>query len=123
MTAEDRRRVRRRIETPAGVTIELALPTGTVLPVGAVLCRVGDVDVVVRAAPETTVEVRPTTLAEAAAVGHLIGNMHRDLVLDGDAIVTLHTAPLERRLREVARDVRVCERPFHGRSAGEHAHG
>lgn len=124
MTAADRRRVRRPIETPDGLRIELALPTGTVLPVGAVLCEHDGVVYVVRAAPERTLVVRPRTLREAAEVGHLIGNMHRDVrVGDDGEIVTLHAEPLERRLRALAADVRVEERPFLGDAPGEHAHG
>lgn len=37
MVAEDRRRVRRRLETPDGLTLALALPTGTRLQPGQVL--------------------------------------------------------------------------------------
>lgn len=123
MTADDRRRVRRPVVTSTGVRIELALPTGTVLPVGAVVCTVNGVDVVVRAAPETVLEIRPTSITQAVQVGHLIGTMHRDLIVEDDVIVTLHAAPLERRLRDLADDVQTAVRPFHGRAAGEHAHG
>jgi urease accessory protein len=122
MSSHDRRRVRRRLVAPDGRTIELALPTGTILEVGALLCRRDGVAYRVGAAPERLLEVRPGTLAEAARVGHLIGNLHRDVDVEEDRVLALWDAPLERRLRELGLDVRVVDRPFRGRPPSEHAH-
>lgn len=122
MTSHDRRRVRRRLVAPDGRTIEIALPTGTILDVGTVLCRVGGTAYRVTAAPERLLEIRPTSLREAAVVGHLIGNLHRDVDVVDDGILALWDEPLERRLRALDLDVRVVERPFGGRPPSEHAH-
>jgi urease accessory protein len=123
MTAHDRRRVRRRLRAEDGAEFELALPTGTVLHVGVTL-HVGDTCAyVVAAADEAVVVVRPRDLGEAARVGHLIGNLHRDIDVDEDGtLVAQWDEPLERRLRSAGLEVAVERRPFRGRAPGEHAH-
>lgn len=127
MTADDRRRVRRAIDTPTGLRIELALPTGTVLPVGAVLCEWDGVAFTVAAAVERTIEVRPRSMAEAARVAHFIGNMHRDVDVEEvegvTTIVALWNETVHARLERAGFVVRIVQRPFQGRAAGEHAHG
>lgn len=123
MTAHDRRRVRRRVVADDGTAFELALPTGTVLPVGQALHVTAERAYVIAAADEAVVVVRPRDLAEAARVGHLVGNLHRDLDVEDDGtLVALHDAPLEQRLRAAGYDVAVAHRPFRGRAPGEHAH-
>src|SRR5436190_1200802 len=77
MTAHDRRRVRRIVEAPDGARFPLELATGTVLHPGQVLHRDGPRAYVVAAAPEDVLVIRPRDLAEAARVGHLIGNLRR----------------------------------------------
>lgn len=123
MTAEDRQRVRRRIVASDGQEFALALPTGTVLHVGTVLFRNETKAYVVTAAPEDTLVVRPRTVQEAARVGHLIGNLHRDLEVTENELVTLWTGALEARLRKEGFTVTREQRPFRGRPPGEHSHG
>jgi urease accessory protein len=123
MPSHDRRRVRRRVVAPDGLTIELALPTGTILEVGALLCRRDGVAYRVAAAPERLLEIRPRTTEEGARVGHLIGNLHRDIDVEDGRVLALWDAPLERRLRAMGLEVRVVDRPFRGRPPSEHAHG
>lgn len=120
MTAVDRRRVRRRLRAPDGVELRLALPTGTVLTPGSVLEVRGGVSYVVGAAPEDVAVVTPRTLAEAAALGHAVGNLHRDLVPDGATFLALWDAPLELLLSRLGLPFTREERPFHGRPAWEH---
>lgn len=123
MTAHDRRRVRRRVVAPDGAVLELALPTGTVLHVGQWLHATPARAYVVAAADEDVLVVRPRDLAEAARVGHLIGNLHRDLdVADDGTLVALSDGPLEARLRAAGLRVTAERRPFRGRAPGEHAH-
>lgn len=123
MTALDRRRVRRRLTLDDGTVLELALPTGSVLPVGQPLHVDGERAIVVTAAEETVVVVRPRDLVEAARAGHLIGNLHRDVDITADGqVIALWDEPLEERLRAAGWDVEVAQRPFGGRAAGEHAH-
>ena len=124
MSAEDRQRVRRRIKASDGQEFALALPTGTTLRVGALLYRREDKAYVVGAAPEDVLVVSPRNAAEAARVGHLIGNLHRDLDIGADGeLIALWTAPLEARLEREGFRVTRESRAFKGRPPGEHAHG
>ena len=121
MTAHDRRRVRRVVEAPDGVRFPLDLPTGTVLQPGQILHRSGDRTYVVSAAPEDVLVIGPRDLAEAARVGHLIGNLHRDIEIEGTEVVALADQALADRLRRAGVPFRPDRRAFHGRAPGEHA--
>ena len=122
MTAADRARVRRRVTAPDGQEFALALPTGTKLWPGQVLhCETNRV-YVVEAAPEQVIVIRPRDSREAAAAGHLVGNMHRDIDLEGEGIAVLYDNVLEERLRRADLTVERSERPFHGLAGGGHAH-
>src|SRR5688572_28190716 len=122
MTAHDRRRVRRMIEAPDGARFPLDLATGTILLPGQVLHHTADREYVVGAAPEDVLVVRPGNIAEAARVGHLIGNLHRDIEADGSDVVALADTALADRLRRVGVPFVEDRRAFHGRAPGEHAH-
>ena len=119
MTAADRRRVRRRLRAQDGAELRLALPTGTVLSPGTPLEVRGDVTYVVTAAPEDVAVVTPRTLPEAAALGHAVGNLHRDLVPDGAAFLALWDAPLELLLTRLGVPFTRDMRAFHGRPSWE----
>lgn len=122
MTAHDRRRVRRIVEAPDGTRLVLELATGTVLVPGQILHRAGGCAYVVTAAPEDVIVARPGSLEEAARLGHLIGNLHRDLEAAGDVVVALADAALADRLRRAGVPFAIERRAFHGRAPGEHAH-
>lgn len=124
MSAEDRRRVRRRIEAPDGEVFALELPTGTVLHPGQVLHEMADRAYVVAAAPEDVLLVRPRDLREAAHVGHMIGNLHRDIDLSDEAegIVVLWDDVLMERLRRAGVPAERTRLPFRGSAPGEHSH-
>lgn len=122
MTAHDRRRVRRIVQAPDGASFPLDLPTGTVLHPGQVLHRSGDRTYVVSAAAEDVLVITPRDAAEGARVGHLIGNLHRDIDVDGGEVVALADEALADRLRRAGVAFRPDRRAFHGRAPGEHAH-
>ncbi len=122
MTADDRRRVRRRLTISDGTVFALELPTGTVLKPGQILHTVGQQAYIVSAAPEDVLIIHPRDLREAARAGHLIGNLHRDIDLEGEGITVLWDAPLEERLRRAGLSVERTRRPFHGNPPGEHSH-
>jgi urease accessory protein UreE len=122
MTAHDRRRVRRIVDAPDGVRLALELPTGTVLVPGQVLHGDGRRAYVVAAAPEDVIVARPRSIEEATRVGHLIGNLHRDLEAAGDLVIALADAALADRLRRAGVPFAVERRAFHGKAPGEHAH-
>ncbi len=122
MTAHDRRRVRRLVEAPDGIVLALELPTGTVLHPGQVLHHDQDAAYVVAAADEDVLVVRPRDVTEAAHVAHLIGNMHRDIHVQGGEIIALADAVLAARIAKAGAAVEHTRRPFLGRAPGEHAH-
>ena len=122
MSAVDRRRVRRLVEAPDGVVFALELPTGTVLHPGQLLHHDAEAAYVVAAADEDVLVVYPRDLAEAARIGHLIGNMHRDVHATGEEIVALADDVLADRLARADVPFERAKRPFHGRAPGEHSH-
>ncbi len=122
MSAFDRRRVRRLVEAPDGIVFALELPTGTVLHPGQLLHHDAETAYVIGAADEDVLVVHPRDLAEAARIGHLIGNMHRDVHASGNEIVALADDVLADRLGRVGVPFDRARRPFHGRAPGEHSH-
>jgi urease accessory protein len=87
LTAEERRWGRRRLRTQAGRELALALPTGTTLSPGEVLHVDPAWYVVVEAASEPVLEIRPRSPAEALRVAFEVGNRHFALALDGDRLL------------------------------------
>jgi urease accessory protein len=122
MNAVDRRRVRRLVEAPDGVVFALELPTGTILHPGQLLHHDAIAAYIVSAADEDVFVVSPRDVAEAARVGHLIGNMHRDIHASGNDIVALADDVLADRLARSGLRFEKGRRPFHGRAPGEHSH-
>jgi urease accessory protein len=122
MTAHDRRRVRRLVPAPDGAVLALELPTGTVLHPGQLLYHDADAAYVVTAADEDVLVVRPRDIAEAAHIAHLIGNLHRDIHIEGEKIVAIADDTLADRLTRTGVPFERTRGPFLGRSPGEHAH-
>jgi urease accessory protein len=122
MTAVDRRRVRRLVEAPDGVVFALELPTGTILHPRQLLYQDTKTVYLVSAADEDVLVIAPRDLAEAARVGHLIGNMHRDIHASGTEIIALADEVLADRLARTGLRVGRGRRPFLGRAPGEHSH-
>ncbi|CAN5898359.1 urease accessory protein UreE [soil metagenome] len=122
MTSEDRVRVRRRLTASDGREFAVALATGTVLHVGHALHVDGKTAYVVTAAPEDVLVVTPKTVREAAFVGHLIGNLHRDIDIADGQVVALWNAPLEAKLQKEGLEAERTQRPFKGKPPGEHSH-
>lgn len=87
MTAEERRWGRRRVRTRGGRTLALALPTGTVLRAGDVLCAMPDFYVVVDAAAEAVLAATPASREEALRVAFEVGNRHFTLAIDGERLL------------------------------------
>jgi urease accessory protein len=122
MSAIDRRRVRRLVEAPDGVVLALELPTGTTLHPGQLLHHDAEAAYVVSAADEDVLVAHPRDLAEAARIGHLIGNMHRDIDASGATVIALADDVLAERLAKAGMRCERARRPFHGRAPGEHSH-
>jgi urease accessory protein len=87
MTWEQRRWVRGKFTTKKGREIALALPTGTVLTDGAILCLQPDWYLRVQAIPEPVLAVQPKNNQEAVRLAFEIGNRHFSLALDGETLL------------------------------------
>jgi urease accessory protein len=87
MTWEQRRWLRGKFTTKNGREIALALPTGTVLSDGAILCLQTDWYLRVTAAPEPVLAVQPINNQEAVRLAFEIGNRHFSLALDGETLL------------------------------------
>jgi urease accessory protein len=122
MTAEERRKIRRRLVFSDGVEIGLAFPTGTVLLPGTILHRTLFNVYRVEAALEPVLVITPETVAEAAKIAHFIGNLHRDIDVQDEAIVVLYEPALEIRLQKLGYAVVRENRIFMGRPTGSDAH-
>ena len=87
LTWEGRRWTRKKLQTSAGREVALALATGTVLPLGAILFRDADWYLAVEGEPEPVIAVRPRDHREALRVAFEVGNRHFSLAEDGDALL------------------------------------
>jgi urease accessory protein len=87
MTWEQRRWVRGKLTTKNGREIALALPTGTVLSEGTILCVQPEWYLRVQAASEMVLAVKPKNNQEAVRLAFEIGNRHFSLALDGETLL------------------------------------
>jgi urease accessory protein len=98
MTAEERRWGRRRVVTSGGRELALALPTGSVLESGVVLHVEPEWYVVVEAAPEPVLVVRPRSAQEGLRVAFEVGNRHFTLAVDGERLLVPDDPAMEQLL-------------------------
>jgi len=87
LTWEERRWTRKRVETAAGRTVALALPTGSVLRDGDVLAVEEAWYLVVEARPEPVLAALPRGRAEAIRLAFDVGNRHFALAIEGEALL------------------------------------
>jgi len=87
LTWEGRRWTRKRLRTTAGREVALALPTGSVLPIGGLLIVEREFYLAVEGEPEPVIAVRPGDRREALRVAFEVGNRHFSLAEDGDALL------------------------------------
>jgi len=66
--------------------------------------------------------VRPRSIEEAASIGHLVGNLHRDIETRDGCVIALADSALADRLRRAGVPFSSERRAFHGRAPGDHAH-
>jgi urease accessory protein len=87
LTWEGRRWGRRRVKTTAGREVALALPTGTVLPLGAILWVDADWYLEVEAAPEPVIAIMPDSPLQALRIAFEVGNRHFSLAAGGERLL------------------------------------
>jgi urease accessory protein len=101
LTAEERRWGRRRVVTREGRQLALALPTGSVLVPGDVLHVDRDWYVVIEAAVEAVLAVRPRSREEELRVAFEVGNRHFTLAVDGERLLVADDAAMDQLLRRL----------------------
>jgi urease accessory protein len=101
MTAEERRWGRRRVVTVGGRELALALPTGMGLEPGGVLHVDVDWYVVVEAAEEDVLVVRPRSWEEGLRVAFEVGNRHFTLAVDRERVLVPDDPAMEQLLRRL----------------------
>ena len=101
LTAEERRWGRRRVTTRGGRELALALATGSVLAPGDVLHVDLDWYVVVEAAVEPVLAVRPRSREEELRVAFEVGNRHFTLAVDGARLLVPDDPAMEQLLRRL----------------------
>jgi len=101
LTAEERRRARRRVVTRAGRVFTLALPAGEALIPGRVLYVGPGWYVTVEAAPEALLAVSPRTPREGLRVALEVGRLHAALAVAGRRLLVPDEPAVERLLRRL----------------------
>jgi urease accessory protein len=101
MTAEERRWGRRRVITRAGRELALALPTGSVLGAGQVLHVGVDFYVVVEAAAEAVLVVKPRSWEAAVRIAFEVGNRHFALAVDAGRVLVPDDPAMEQLMRRL----------------------
>ena len=123
MSCINRRRVRRRLTAPDGLSFGLALPTGTILEPETILFKTPSRAYVVKAALEAVLVIQAKDWIEAARVAHQIGNLHRDVQFSNNLeleLFVLWDGALELLLLRLNVEFSRDSRPFLGRPSWEH---
>jgi urease accessory protein len=124
LTSEERIRGHLRTRSVGGRELAISLPRGTALDDGDVLRLSDSEGIVVRAAVEELLEVRPQDAREGAAVGYTIGNLHRPLRLVDGTVLTAYDAAVVHALAAIGVEARHVKKPFVGErlTAAHHDH-
>jgi urease accessory protein len=87
LTWEQRRWTRGHLKTVKGRDLALALPTGSVLEPGALLCVEPEWCVFVEAAAEPVITISPRDHTTALRVAFEVGNRHFPLAIEGETLL------------------------------------
>jgi urease accessory protein UreE len=112
LTAQERRRPRRRVVTRAGRVFTLMLPLGETLAPGAILYVGPGWYVTVAAASEALLAVSPRSPSEGIRVALEIGRLHASLAVAGNRLLVPDEPALERLLRRLEVDWARTHEPF-----------
>jgi urease accessory protein UreE len=118
LTAEERRRPRRRVVTRAGRIFTLVLPAGEALTPGALLHVGPRWYVTVAAAPEALLAVSPRSPREGIRVAVEVGRLHAALAVAGGRLLVPDEPAMERLLRRLGVAWARTHEPFVTVSAG-----
>lgn len=126
LTAAERERAHLRVRSRGKRELIVSLPRGEELQDGDVIRVDNGVAVVVVAAPEDVLEVRPRTAREWALAAYQLGNLHRPARFLGDAILTPYDRSTAEVLLALGVATRRATRGFVGercRAVMHHHHG
>jgi urease accessory protein UreE len=112
LTAQERRRPRRRVVTRGGRVFTLMLPLGETLAPGAILYVGPGWYVTVAAASEALLAVSPRSPREGIRVALEIGRLHASLAVAGNRLLVPDEPALERLLRRLEVDWARTHEPF-----------
>jgi urease accessory protein UreE len=118
LTAEERRRPRRRVVTRAGRIFTVMLPAGEILTPGALLYVGPGWYVTVTAASEALLAVNPRSPREGIRVAVEVGRLHAALALAGGRLLVPDEPAMERLLRRLHVAWTRTHEPFVSVSAG-----
>ena len=118
LTADLRTRPHFRRPSASGAEIVVSLPRGEVLEEGDVLRIEGGIAVVVRAAAEDLLEVRPRTALEWGVTAYQLGNLHRDVRFRDDCLLSPYEESTEQVLKASGVPFARVQRSFSGARYG-----
>ena len=118
LTAQERRRPRRRVVTRAGRALTLMLATGETLAPGDLLHVGPGWYVTVAAASEALLAVQPRSPREAIRVALEVGRLHSALAVTGGRLLVPDEPATERLLQRLAVRWERCHEAFHPISTG-----
>jgi urease accessory protein len=118
LTAEERERAHLRARSTGNRELIISLPRGEELHDGDVVYVEGGVAIVVVAAPEDLLEVRPRTTREWALAAYQLGNLHRPARFLPDAILTPYDRSSEEAMRALGVPARQTTCGFVGERCG-----
>ena len=102
MDWQERRRSRQRVRTVGGLEFAIALPTGTILREGDLLCVDGGPCVVVEAAEEEVLSISLRQARAGALIAYELGNRHLPVSIQEDRITTPYDHLIEELLGRLA---------------------
>ncbi|MCZ7662607.1 MAG: urease accessory protein UreE [Thermoleophilia bacterium] len=126
LTADQRERAHLRAQTKGGRVLVISLPHGVELSDGDVVLVEDGVAVVIQAAAEDVLEVRPVGPLAWGVAAYQLGNLHRSVRFLEDSLLTPYDPATEEVLRRIGVPYRRTERGFVGERysvAGSHHHG
>jgi len=109
---EARQKCRQRLKTVAGREVGLELPTGTVLSPGDVLYRDKEVEIIIEGIGEKVIVIHPQTCREFGLACHQIGNLHRPIGFEDNAILIPYEPVLEKQFERLGFKYTLEQRIF-----------
>ena len=126
LTADERARGHLRTRSQAGRELLVSLPRGTPIEDGDVLALDAGAAVVVSAAEEDLLEVRPVGEREWGMSAYQLGNLHRPVRFEPEGILTPYERSSEELLKSLGVSCQRVRRGFVGERpasfVGDHSH-